>query len=458
MATPTMKQILEQTRQLIAVKEAEFKTNLAGGVKTAKGLDTAGAGDDSPITRGQALEAGQPALEPQKKPALSSDANAEPPSDGKGTKKEKSPGQNEGNETDRSNALESGDPAPVSLSKKPAITADANAKVADSSAKIANSIISSIREYQSSTKSAEVMAGKGEPVKPSEAPEAKKIDAKEKSEGARGKEIKKEENKAEAKQADGPQMELTSDVLSKIAAMVLSTEEGAEFVEGVLAKAAGAEAAQETLMFLAQQSELAEKQAAYEAGARDAEALIQQAIYAQGVAAGQKQASAQGEQDFFAKLGQQAADASIESLMSQGQGAGSAAGGAGGDLAAGGGLPTGGEGGEGGGEQGISPEELMQGLEQLVQEGTLKPEEAQAVMEYIQQAEGGGAEGGAPEAGGASGAPAAGGAGEEAAGHEAGETPAEEKKEEAAKAAAVKPTEKAAALLETIRQIRQSRG
>ena len=72
----------------------------------------------------------------------------------------------------------------------------------------------------------------------------------------------------------GLNMELTSDVLAKIAAVMLATEEGTKLAETTLAKAAGAEAAEKTLAFLRAQNELAQKQAEYEAGQRDAAALL----------------------------------------------------------------------------------------------------------------------------------------------------------------------------------------
>ena len=70
-------------------------------------------------------------------------------------------------------------------------------------------------------------------------------------------------------------MELTQDVLAKIAAVMLATEEGTKLAESTLAKAAGAEAAEKTISFLRTQNELAQKQAEYEAGRRDALELVQ---------------------------------------------------------------------------------------------------------------------------------------------------------------------------------------
>ena len=169
-------------------------------------------------------------------------------------------------------------------------------------------------------------------------------------------------------------MELTTDVMAKVAALILSTEEGAELAEKILAKQAGAEMATETLAFLAQQSELAEKQAAFEAGQHDAQALIDQQIYQAGFVAAQKQAQAQS----FHKLGQAAADASMADMM----------GGTGGDAGAESPVPTGdADGGEGAGDE-ISIEDVTAALEALVAEGKVQPEEAQAVLQYLTEGEG----------------------------------------------------------------------
>lgn len=418
MSTPTMKQILEQTRALVSTKQAEFKMNLQGGEKRAKGLDTAGAGDDSTITRGHALEADQSALEPTKKPLLSSDAKANPPSDGSGTSGEKAKGKNEGNQTDRTDALEA-DESALQPAKKPELSADANAKKA--TATLCNDLLKDIRTYQS-TKAAAM------PPALAKAKEEKK-DVK-KEEKKEDKPVESTEVTAAAKQATGPQMELTTDVMAKIAAMILSTEEGSQYVEQMLAKEAGKEAALETLSFLAEQSELAEKQAAYQQGQADADALIQQAIFQAGVEQGQKQAAAAGETALYTKLGQAVADAGIEDLMAQ---AGGAAGGVPPEALAGGEAA-------GGAEGEVSMDELGQALEALVQDGTLKPEEAQQVMEYLAQAEQGGGE--AP----AEAAPA------EAAPAEAAPAEAAPAKDDAAKEGSVK----AAALLDQIRQIRKA--
>ena len=151
----SLRQILEDTRQLVEVKKAEYQVK-AAEEKEGKGLDTAGAGDDSEKTRGHALGSEQPAAPSVKKePLISGDANAEPEAGGSGTPESANPGkgEDENNETDRSGTLGSEDPAPVSVTKKPAISGDANAKVADDElAKLGNEILGDIRAYQAEQK------------------------------------------------------------------------------------------------------------------------------------------------------------------------------------------------------------------------------------------------------------------------------------------------------------------
>ena len=423
MADKTLREILQDTRNLIAVKTAEYQTT----VKEAKGLE--GKGKEVRLSAAldstnKTLDAGEAALEPTKKPLLSSDAKANPPSDGSGTKADLR-GKNESNETDRSGTLEAGDAAPVSKTEKDLISGDANAKTA--AAQLCNEILQDIRNAQVSSKKAEAKAevAKPAPVKAA----AAKVDVKPT--------VAPIAPVADKKASEGPMLELTTEVLAKIASMVLSTDEGAEFVEGFMAKQAGAEAATETLNFLAKQAELAEKQAAYEQGQADAEALINQAIYQAGMNATKSAAV----QTPFAKLGQAVADSSMSDLMGQMGGAGAGAGapgaeGAGAppmDPAAMGGAPE-----AGGAEGEISPEELQSALEQLAQEGTITPEEAQQVMQYISQGgDAGGAEAGAegagapPMAGGAPEVPAAPAAQEPGEKTEAGEGAGEEKGEKA---------------------------
>ena len=420
----SMQSILDNTRKLIQQKQASFKSNVGGLPKAAAGLDTAGAKDERDA---KTLTATEPALTPKSEPAITADAKAEPASTSGSTGSHKAEGKKDTTETGAQTVLDALQPSTVAKAdEKPLLTADAKAEPKSAAAKLANEIIRDIRAVQTAKPVAkqaeETMAEEkkeeGKKVMPSKKHEAGETKAEE----------KKEE---EAKAASGLNLELDRDVLAKIAASLLSTEEGAQVVEAHLAKVAGAESAQEILHFMAAQSEAAEKQAAYEAGSADAQALINQMIYEEGLKAGQATKTAADEQAMFEKLGQEVADSSISDIMGQG-----AAGMPGAEGAAGA------EGGAEGGE--ISSEELAQALEALVSEGTLKPEEAQQIMEYVAQEEqGGAAAGGAmpPEAAGA----------EAAAEPEAKEPKKEEPKEASA------PQTKAANLLETIRKLRAAK-
>jgi len=191
--------------------------------------------------------------------------------------------------------------------------------------------------------------------------------------------------------------------------------------------------------------------------------LIQQAVYQAGREAGQKEAAAAQQNKLMAGLGQKVAQAGIEEMM--GQGAGSMEGGAPGpdvgaaELAGGaaGGMP----GAEGGAGADITEEDLMMALQALVQEGTIQPEEAQAVVEALTGGGAGGeaaggmpgaeAAGAAPEAAPAAASPAA----EEGKAGEKSEEKAEAKEEKEEKESSVQ--KKASALLDAIRQVRASR-
>ena len=437
MANPSLKEILEGTRQLMAVKKAEFKG------KTAAHLEGEGK-DDSPKTRGHALDATQSALEPQKKPEITDEAmKAQPPADGKGTTAGGADGKDDSTMT-RSHALDATQSA-LEPTKKPAISDENVLKTKPPSdgsgtAKVANEIVAAIREYQKAQK--EAAAPKKDEKKPPE----------QKAEAAAT--VGTEAPVEKPASVPGLNMELTTDVLAKIAAMVLAEEEGAAMVERVLAKAAGAEKAEEVLAYVAAQSEAAEKQAAYDQGVVDAQKLIDQLNFERGVKAAEydqgKQAANQmidqflmqkgGEEaiaklrenpSFFAKLGQAMAEQGVDPAALMGQGAGAMGPeGAGADVS-----PE--------DLQGITMEDVQAALESLVQEGKIQPQEAEQVLQMLASEMGGGEAGAA----GAEAAPAPAG---EAAAAGAGEADGggEEQKEAAARAA-VTP------LLQAIRALRK---
>lgn len=195
----------------------------------------------------------------------------------------------------------------------------------------------------------------------------------------------------------GLNMELTSDVMAKIAAVMLSTDEGVAAVEALLAKSAGAEAADSMMGFLANQNELAEKTAAYNEGAASADDLIMRQIYAAGQSDGFAKSASQNQ---FYKQGQDFADGAIDDVMTQGGGEQDVSPE---ELAA-----LGGEGGEGemGGEGDITEEDLADiteediigGIQDMVAAGELQPEQAEEILTKIMESVG--AEGGEGEMGG----------------------------------------------------------
>ena len=470
-------------REILSTLDGMLIAKVAS-LKAAHGLDMAGAGDDSPITRGQAIDATQSGAAAGGKvtqDAVSGDAMAQPNSVSGATGSNKAEGKNEANQTDRANTLTSEDKAPVAVAKKDLISGDATAKSA--SADLANSILSDIRNFKKQAAMPPQLAkaiedkkeGKKEdksgPVveeKKEEAKEAtvkpvakvaatpeetkteagksdsgtpatdKALEAGEAPKATEGGEAPKatkdaisgaamanpESQDKKTKEAQTLNLELTRDVLAKLAAMLLTTEEGAAFVETTMAKMAGAEAADETFNFLAAQSEQAEKEAAYAQGVADAEELVKQAAY---------------------KAGQDAAQADIAGLM---QGAGMEQGGDGAAVPAEamqGGAPEGGEleqMAQGAGDQDLSEEEVAQIMEELVSQGVIDEQTAvQVLQELLAGGAGGGADAGAEGAVGAEGAAPAKSAAKEtkaegtasavpSEAHEKSEEPAVAKKEE----------------------------
>ena len=249
------------------------------------------------------------------------------------------------------------DEAAKNPTKKPLVTADADAKQASASADLANEILGLVRTHQKAAAAPAAVAAPAAavpekvaaaPAPAVAAPAAVAVPA-----------------KTAAPTLD---MELTTDVMAKIASLVLATEDGATMVQGLLQKSAGAEAARETIAFLAEQADLAEKAAAWEQGRADAEAALSAQIFEAGV----KQGQAQIQQHPLFKLGQAAADASMP--------------------AGGASEPDGDE-----GQGTLTEEDILQALQMLVQDGTLDQETAEAVLQELLVGDEGGAEA-APDA------------------------------------------------------------
>lgn len=302
------------------------------------GLTTSGAGDDSKITHTSDLTAEQAALTPTKKPEVTDDADAKtaeklaaeiisgvdawyaakkeaeggvdntkptagtPPSAGTGTA--------ESLITDNGKEPEQTKPA-IPPTKKPEITTNAQApatgegssgetaaaaKAAEGAEGAAAQTATQAAAAQPATQAAAQPATGKEAEAGAAAQPAKEAAVADCKDGKCGKCAKckaaAEAGKDSAKKAGALDMELTSDVLAKIAAVMLATEEGTKLAQSVLAKAAGAEAAEKTMNFLRAQSDLAEKQAEYEAGRQYALSLLQKAAQEAGGEAGAGDAGA----------------------------------------------------------------------------------------------------------------------------------------------------------------------
>lgn len=362
----TVEQILAQTKAMIQTKQAEFKKR--GNEATSNPPES--IGEMKPVDEGaKAMTAKQRQEE--------EDRNIKEKSNN--TSGAKHP------DTGREQAMDATEPV-LTPEKKPEQSDDANAKKA--SAALANDLMAAIRSYQQVSKQA---------AAPAAAP-AKVAEGKEKGE---------KNEKGEKKEAKADELELTRDVLAKLAALMVASDEGRALANAVMAKEAGAEAAKELMDFVA----VKQAEAEYAQGQADAQRAIQQAIFAAGQQdaiakmAAQQQAtpapaSLTAEDMEYIKLGQAIADQGVADLQA-------AMGG--GDPAAMGAVPA--EAPAAGGEGEISMEDLAAAIDQLVASGVIQPEEAQQIMEYL--ASGGG------EAAPAEAAPAEGGeAGEEEEGGE----------------------------------------
>ena len=269
------------------------------------GLTTDGAGDDSKITHTSDLTAEQSALTPEKKPEVTDDADAKTAEklaaeiiagvdawyaakkEAEAPKKKEAEAPKKEAEAPKKEAAEPAKKAedgvdstkPTSGEPPSAGTGTAEALITDTGKEPEQT-----KDAIPPTKKPEITSDATVPATGEGSSGETAAAAKEAAECCKdGKCGKCAKCKAAAeagadsakKKAGALDMELTSDVLAKIAAVMLSTEEGTKLAESLLAKAAGAEAAEKTLGFLRDQNELAEKQAEYEAGQRDMVALLQ---------------------------------------------------------------------------------------------------------------------------------------------------------------------------------------
>ena len=231
------------------------------------GLTTAGAGDDSPITHTNDLKADEPALVPKKEPMVTDEADAKTAEalaaeiltsidDWEKKQAQSLPDGATSEElvTDKGGAEPKQTDDSIPPKKEPAVSDDAMVEPGSSAQ----------GETACASKEAAECNGKKCDGKPAEC----KAECKGKPAECKGNKCdgKPAECKAEckgkkddAKTAGAFDLELTSDVLAKIAAVMLATDEGTKFAEKALSKVAGAVATERTLSFLRKQSAYAEQ-------------------------------------------------------------------------------------------------------------------------------------------------------------------------------------------------------
>lgn len=253
-----------------------------------------GAGDDSAMTRGHASEVDEPCCEPAKKPMESADANAKTAEQANDLLakirdfKAASAAVEKVATSCHCESEEAREKCEEACDAKEALHGDQDELDADGDGKIEASDLEELREDAADEK------------------EESDEDTGEKESGSCS-------THSPEKAAGGFNMELTQEVLAKIASFMLATEEGVSHVEGQLAKMAGAEAAAEYLDFLSVQDEELNKLAAFEAGEADAEAAI--ASMVEGDIETQKSAAFEaGEADAEAALAAVASEARVSKV------------------------------------------------------------------------------------------------------------------------------------------------
>ena len=227
------------------------------------------------------------------------------------------------------NKYEANEPV-LTPEKKPAETADANAKEASSKG---NSIVDFIL-----SKKAERTAPPQKAQTAPAAPAAEKTAA------------------PAQKQAGGDTITLDMGLLAKIAAITLADEEGQWAVQQALTKRAGAEFAMEVLDTLEKRAAEAQARADFIKGAQDAEQMIGDAQEAQGAADAEAALGVQDDASAAQALDSPEAQEALANELDQ-----------------------------------YSPEEIAQAVQDLADEGQIPPEQAQEVIQEVMsgaQAEG----------------------------------------------------------------------
>lgn len=259
MAKATALDIVERTKQLVALHRKQAESEISGeSVNSMPGSENNKPREVPPV---------DPAVKerfPNEPASARSAEGAGPDGTAKITTKQ---------------TLDATQAAPVSVAKEPLETSDANADRPSSKAAgadIASSLVNDIRNHQKKQASASPKVAspekrgqdKEEAAKEGEPPEQ---EAKENEENKE----EKGEEKGEEKEGAVDYISLDQSVLAKIAAVVLSTKGGWEFAEGAIKKFAGAKAATEVMTHVKSRTEQIDAEQSYQKGAAAAEKAVQ---------------------------------------------------------------------------------------------------------------------------------------------------------------------------------------
>lgn len=369
MAQPTPREVLNMTTQLIKLAQAK-----SASAADAFG-DMPGAGKETPEN---------PAFKKSDPEVVSGDPST-PPGAGRTTE-----GAGDDNPAVGKKTLESGEPADASVTEKPLLGTDA---------KTASALADELRGHIKAAKAAPAPAApvaKAAPVTPapSGAPASTKVAATD----------------------EGFDMDLTGEVLAKIAAITLADERGANIARQILNERAGEEACQSAFDFITKQAaaaddyvkgaEYAEKCAAavlqraqpFNARERMLEKIAQvmgpdMAGMADGAGMPEGDAAVSPEEVGMPEdVSPEEIAAAVEEAVKAGVVDEETAAQIMGEL-----QSAGGEAGALGDDEGATLEQLAQEIDQAVASGDMTPEEAEAVISAIIEESAGGAPAGGAE-------------------------------------------------------------
>lgn len=227
MSTNAVNDIINRTRAAVAEKRASFDTRIKSAMAGKDPSSYPGAEHDSPDDQDKKTD-------PEVGDWLPSGVHD-------------TSGAGDNNPLTFGHVTDSTQSPPEAGNGKPLVTADANAKTAAQSTDLLNRI----REYQLGKVATAAPAASKTRTPAPKVPTADR-----------------------EKVATGFNLQLTQDVLAKMAAYALATEEGVQFMEAMLSKQAGAAAAAEMLDFITDQNDTLDKQAAFQQGAEDTELLL----------------------------------------------------------------------------------------------------------------------------------------------------------------------------------------